>query len=136
MSYNTNILKQPLREARLPKGTNRSKILGITPYYGVKWFKNPEANIVDIALELPNGYIITQRETFSFSSRSNLGKLIRAAMVIPEDEFIDEINLDEVLGKEVIGEIVHWQTKRGDVFESMKNFRPIDNNQLQNNSAV
>lgn len=126
MISNTNVLIQPQRKARVEQGETIAKLVNIKPQYGVLWFNNPKANIVDISLELPDGYIITQRETLSFSYTSNFGKLIRAAMKIPENEFIYEIKLDEIIGKEVIGDVIYWKNRNNDTYEKVKNFRPID----------
>lgn len=132
MTENKNILKEPPREAREEERTDKLTIRGITPTYGVKWFDNQNANVVDIDLELSNGNIIKQRETFSFAPKSNLGKLVRVVLGIPENESLHEINIDEVLGKTVLGDITHWKTKRGDIFEKVKNFRALDDDTIKN----
>lgn len=136
MTSNTNILKQPLRKSKAKEGYQKLRVVDLIPKQGVKWYDNPNEDVVDVKLELENGYIIRQRYVFTLSFSSNLGKLVRAALSLPEDECIFEINPDEVIGKEVMGEMIHWESSRGDIYEKVKNFKSIDDNQSADRAVV
>jgi hypothetical protein len=136
MTSNTNILKQPLRKSKVEEGIQKFKLLELTPKYGVRWYEDPNANVVDVKLESENGAIIRQRDLFSLSFSSNLGKLIRAVLGMSEDELIYEVDPNEVIGKEVLGEVIYWENSRGDIYEKVKNFKSMDNNQLSDKAIV
>ena len=136
MKLNTTVLKQPLRRAKLDEGVKKFKLLEITPRYGVKWYETEDANVVDLKLKSESGEVIWQRELYSFSFSSNLGKLIRALLSKSSKEFIYEIDVDEIIGKEVIGEVVYWKNPRGDIFEKVKNFKSIEDYHLDDNEAI
>lgn len=136
MKLNTTVLKQPLRKTKVEEGVNKFKLLEITPRYGVKWYENKNANVVDLKLESESGEVIWQRELYSFSFSSNLGKLIRALLSKSSKEFIYKIDVDEIIGKEVIGEVVYWKSPRGDIFEKVKNFKSIEDYHLDDNEAI
>lgn len=128
-----NIMTLPLRKPRVTEGAEKVKLLKLSLKTEEHWYEDENANVVYSELELPNGYVVRQRDLFSLSFSSNLGRLIRAALRLPEDAVIYEIDLDEVIGKEVMGEIMHWENARGDVYERIKNFKPIVGNQLPEN---
>lgn len=120
---NTNILKAPMRVAKAQEGDIKVTIVDIAPHYGVEWCGNSNSDVVDIKVKLPDGYIIKQRVPNTFSTSSIFGTLIRAAKGLHANTFICEIDLDDILGKEVIGEIYHYQHASGDVVDKIRNFR-------------
>ena len=124
-------LKRPARKPKVQEGYCKLRLVGIEPSYGVERFDNPDADVVDLSLETEKGYVIRQRETFSYHKNSNFGKLVRKILNIDDNAVIEEIDTDEVLDKEIIGEIVHYSKSNGDIYERAKNFKSLQESKLQ-----